>query len=158
MLFSKTSKAATHSQNSLIFSFATDIWNALALTPHELNLISFGIQTTFWSRKWLQVSFFKNIKKWQHFTEILSFNFAPDVWCFPIWCSLALKQIYSLGRVSKYYFSKILKSGNTVQLYLYKYWWFPGFDSFKYNISHWCMAHFLTYFAILFAYFFFLNL
>ena len=52
-------------------------------TSYEPNLMHFGMWTTFWSRKWIQVSFFKNLKKWKSGNtahKSLIFSFATDLW------------------------------------------------------------------------------
>ena len=72
--FSKISKTGNPAHNSLFFSVPTDLWHAFALTSHEPNLMPFGIETTFLSRKWLRLSFFKIFKKRQPCTQIFKFH------------------------------------------------------------------------------------
>ena len=87
VLFFKNLKSGSTAHKSFIFSFATDLWRTFALTSHEPNLMSLGIETTFWSWKWVQESFFKSLKKWQRCTKIFTFQRSPSVSHFP-WTEL----------------------------------------------------------------------
>ena len=86
------------------------------LTSREPNFMPFDIETTFWSKNWFHVSFFKKLKTWQHCTQIFMFQLSNWLMALPmhrIRCRVSSELHFGLGSDPKYFFSKTSKSGNT---------------------------------------------
>ena len=89
-------------------------------------LMPFCIRTTYWSRTWLGVFFFKNLKKCGNAAQICIFRVLLHIYLQKyaklldrFWCPFAYELHIGLRRASAYLFSKMSKNGNPAHTFAY---------------------------------------